>query len=208
MNSGIFTLTMNKIFVWASKLWGKWLWVWHGFSNHLALIACFIYYEKWVQRLKCPFKTCLPYLRNLNWRSSAGRLSISWEYPIKTRLPDDQIGNLGIPRQRVGRLELHLLVRRASMWRAGTMCAAMACRMYSHMVTVGAPFAAAESNWSTITVESSTLGNPMPTWWTHVATSTPHTSGGSFCSMAAFVTSTTAIHACIPTFSSSITMGN
>ena len=33
------------------------LWI---FADHLALIACFITYEKWVQRKKYPFKACLP----------------------------------------------------------------------------------------------------------------------------------------------------
>ena len=28
------------------QLWGKWLWAWFGFANHLALIACFISYNR------------------------------------------------------------------------------------------------------------------------------------------------------------------
>ena len=32
-----------------------------GFSNHLALIAYSISYEKWMQREKCPNNTCLRY---------------------------------------------------------------------------------------------------------------------------------------------------
>ena len=46
----IFTLTMNKIF-----LQGR-----YGIANHLTLIACFISYEKWVQREKYPNNTRLP----------------------------------------------------------------------------------------------------------------------------------------------------
>lgn len=42
--------------------------------------------------------------------------------------------------------------------------------------------------------ESSTLGNPVPCSWMQVATSAPHTRGGSFCANAVFVTSSTAFH--------------
>ena len=49
----IFTLIMNKIFIRVPKITRqRMLWTQFGFVNHLALIACFIFYEKWVQREK------------------------------------------------------------------------------------------------------------------------------------------------------------
>ena len=41
----------------------KWLWPQFGFASHLGLIACFITYEKWVQREKYPNNTRLPYIQ-------------------------------------------------------------------------------------------------------------------------------------------------
>ena len=44
----IFTLIMNKIYIWTPRLWDKWIWAQSGSTNHLALIACCIFYKKWV----------------------------------------------------------------------------------------------------------------------------------------------------------------
>jgi len=45
----IFTLIMNEIYISAPKIIRKMaigiLWI----ANHLALVACFIFYKKWVQ---------------------------------------------------------------------------------------------------------------------------------------------------------------
>ena len=41
---------MNRTFIRTPKIWRKWRWTRSGFVNHLALIQCFITYEKWVQK--------------------------------------------------------------------------------------------------------------------------------------------------------------
>ena len=51
MGTIIFTLIMNMIFIFAPKPMRQ-MATGFGFANYLALIACFIYYEKWVQRQK------------------------------------------------------------------------------------------------------------------------------------------------------------
>ena len=53
-------LVMNKWFIWAPKIRGKWVLEQLGFTHHLALFACFFSSEKWVQREKYPNNTCLP----------------------------------------------------------------------------------------------------------------------------------------------------
>jgi hypothetical protein len=52
---------MNRIFIQALKIMRSGYRHDFGFANHLTLIACFISYEKWVQREKCLSKTRLPY---------------------------------------------------------------------------------------------------------------------------------------------------
>ena len=42
----VFTLIAHEIFIWAPKVWRKWLWPWFEFANHLILVACFISYKK------------------------------------------------------------------------------------------------------------------------------------------------------------------
>jgi hypothetical protein len=61
MITRIFTFVMNKIFIWASQLRGKWQPALFEFVDYLALNVCFISYEKWVQKEKYPSKACLPY---------------------------------------------------------------------------------------------------------------------------------------------------
>ena len=57
----IFTLTMNKIFIWAPNLWGTRLPPWVGFANRFVLIGEFHMLKKWASWKNEPFKTCLPY---------------------------------------------------------------------------------------------------------------------------------------------------
>ena len=61
MEKRSFTLTLNKIFMWAPLLRG-WLQARFRFANHLALFEGSISYKRGVQSWKCPFKACLPYV--------------------------------------------------------------------------------------------------------------------------------------------------
>ena len=56
MSTRIFTLTMNKIFIWGPKIMRKvaMILIWICESSRTKPIACLICYEKWVQREKCP----------------------------------------------------------------------------------------------------------------------------------------------------------
>ena len=70
-NMSIITLKLNKIFNELQKIRGKWLWAQFGFTNHLALIAWFTSYEKWVHLEKYPNNTRPPYWPKLcrHWGS-------------------------------------------------------------------------------------------------------------------------------------------
>ena len=55
MRKRIFTFIHNhqEIHMCFKMLWGKsWVWAQFGFANHLTLIACYVSYERWVQREK------------------------------------------------------------------------------------------------------------------------------------------------------------
>ena len=67
MNTGTFTLIMNKIFIWAPKLMNKSLQASFGFASHLTLIACFISNKKWVQRENCPNNTSRLFDQHALW---------------------------------------------------------------------------------------------------------------------------------------------
>ena len=71
ISTWIFTLTMNKIFLWAPKLRGKQLWAWFEFANHLALFTCFVSYKEWVHRRKYPNNTHLSYTQPIQPRPLA-----------------------------------------------------------------------------------------------------------------------------------------
>ena len=61
MSSGIFTLIMNKIIIWAQKIMRQMamgtMWIYLTLIHEYSMS-----YEKWVRREKLPSKACLPYL--------------------------------------------------------------------------------------------------------------------------------------------------
>ena len=78
---------------WVWELCGSSLCANFGFTNHLALIACIIFYNKWVQREKCPFQGHLPWYLLL-YRNALKRLRAKYG---KVSLGDttvDMVGSL------------------------------------------------------------------------------------------------------------------
>ena len=59
MSMGILTLRTNKTLMWLWKLYGKWLHAWFGFATHLARVARFKSYKKWVHIQTYPSKAHL-----------------------------------------------------------------------------------------------------------------------------------------------------
>ena len=55
MSTIIFTLMMNKIFLWILKSTRKWLRPQFGFANHVVLIVCVLSQEKWASWEKVTF---------------------------------------------------------------------------------------------------------------------------------------------------------
>ena len=65
-----------------------------GFSNHLALIAYFISYEKWMQREKCPNNTCLRYhIAEINGNISSWMIHFTLLIKTTKPLPDPELSH-------------------------------------------------------------------------------------------------------------------